>query len=84
MRDFLTIFPIILAVSSPVLIIVFVVHYFRYRSQVAQQLGERASEMAASNRELEREVAKLRERVEVLEAIVTDSRHDLGRRISNL
>jgi cell division protein FtsB len=84
MGAFLEIFPIILAVSSPVLIIVFVVHYFRYRSEVAQRIRTTARDAEAENEELRRQIKGLRERVEVLEAIVTDKKYDLGSRIANL
>lgn len=85
MNDVLELFLIMLSVSSPVLIIVLVVQYFRYRALVAQRSAESAREAAAlRNGELEREVAELRQRVEVLEAIVTDDKYDLGRKIASL
>lgn len=74
---------IMLAVSSPVWIIVLVVHYFKYRSEVARHAAD-SKHTAEVNQDLERQLAELRERVQVLEAIVTDSRYDLSRKIAGL
>jgi hypothetical protein len=85
MKNFLELFLVMVAVSSPVLIIVFVRHYFRYRAHVAHRIGEAAREAAERDgEELRREVAILRRRVEVLEAIVTDKKYELSQRIANL
>lgn len=74
---------IMLAVSSPVWLIVLVVHYFKYRAEVARHAAD-SKQSAEANRDLERQVGELRERVQVLEAIVTDSRFDLNRKIAGL
>lgn len=84
MSAFVELLPIILVVSSPVLIIVFVVHYFRYRAEVAQRIRTTVRDADVENEELRREIKGLRERIEVLEAIVTDQRYDLGSRIASL
>ncbi len=76
---------VVLAVSAPFLIGAFVRHYFRYRSMLAEQKHEAAGRIAEeSHAELREQVAALKERVEVLEAIVTKENYELGRKIANL
>lgn len=82
MREFIL---VVAAISAPFLIGTFLVHYFRYRTLVMKRLsseGEQA--LARENAELKGQVQNLRERIEVLEAIVTDHKYDLGRKIANL
>jgi hypothetical protein len=82
----MNLFQVVLAVSAPFLIGIFVVHYFRYRSEVAHRSNDTAAHELAerNNEELRQQLAALRERVEVLEAIVTDKKYDLSRKIANL
>lgn len=75
---------IMLAVTSPVLIGMFMVHYFKYRSKLAGQLSSDMERVDQENADLRRQLKDLRERVEVLETIVTDKRYDLSARIANL
>ncbi|MEX1197477.1 MAG: hypothetical protein WEB57_06430 [Pseudohongiellaceae bacterium] len=73
MADTLELFFVMLAVASPVVLIVLIKQYFRYRSEVNARL-------AADDRvtvELKQEVALLRERLQAVETIVTDARFDL-------
>jgi cell division protein FtsB len=80
----LEVFLIMVAVGSPFLIAIFMVNYFKYRSEVARRQSGDRERFERENDELKRHVANLRERVEVLEAIVTDKRYDLGVKIANL
>lgn len=75
---------IMLAVTSPFLIGMFMVHYFKYRSQVTSQLYRDKERIDQENAGFRRELKDLRERVEVLETIVTDKRYDLSTKIANL
>ena len=77
-------FFVMLVVSAPFLVAVFVVHYFRYRSEAARVAAAGAKRDQAEDAELRQRVERLQERVEVLEAIVTDSKYDLGRKIAGL
>lgn len=76
---------VVLAVASPFLIAVFLKHYFQYKSETAHKLAELDLKMTANENEvLRKQVQDLRSRVEVLEAIVTDERYTLRRKIANL
>jgi cell division protein FtsB len=76
---------IVIAVSSPFLIAVFMKHYFSYKADAAQKLAELDLKAAASDNEaLRKTVAELKARVEVLEAIVTDDGYSLRKKIANL
>lgn len=77
-------FLVTLAVSAPFLIGLFVVHYFRYRAEAARLAAAGRARDEADDEALQRRVDRLQERVEVLEAIVTDTRYDLGRKIAGL
>lgn len=85
MREFWEVFSVMIAVSSPVLIIVFVVQYFRYRSVAARRVSETAQRRAdEDSAELKRQIETLKQRIEVLETIVTDRKYELGAKIANL
>ena len=73
-----------LVVSAPFLIGIFVVHYFRFRAEAARISAAAVERGDADDTQLKQQVERLQERVEVLEAIVTDTRYDLGRKISGL
>jgi len=73
-----------LAASSPVLAIVFIIQYFKYKARLnAVQASFETSATLESLTDLELELNELRQRVQVLEAIVTDGKfellHDLER-----
>ncbi len=85
MNAALQLFSIMMAVMVPVSLIVFITEYFKYKRNTSAQIGELKKEMDEnSTDELEKEVAELKERIVVLESIVTDRNYDLGRKISNL
>jgi cell division protein FtsB len=73
-----------LVVSAPFLIGIFLVHYFRYRSEAARVDAAAKESADADDAQLRQQVQRLQERVEVLEAIVTDTKYDLNRKISGL
>lgn len=75
---------VVLTVSAPVLIGIFVVHYFRFRAETARLAAAASDKAEEDDAELRQQVDRLRERIEVLEAIVTDTKYDLNRKISGL
>ena len=81
----LQLFGIMMAVMTPVILIVLISHYFSYKKSTAATLSKLKKEIhEASNEDLEKELSNLKERVQVLEEIVTDRRFDLDRKIGNL
>jgi hypothetical protein len=76
---------VILTFSSPILIGIFISKYFKYKSELNDQLQQLRKEIDGKNTvELQKEVELLRDRTEVLERIVTDSKFDLDQKISKL
>jgi hypothetical protein len=76
---------VILTFSSPILIGIFISKYFKYKSELNDQLHQLRKEIDGKNTvELQKEVELLKERAEVLERIVTDSKFDLDQKISKL
>ena len=81
----LQLFGVMMAVMAPIILIVFISEYFKYKKSISEKLAHLNKEIQENSTEdLEKEVASLKERVQVLEAIVTDRRFDLERKISNL
>jgi len=81
----LQLFGVMMAVMAPIIMIVFISEYFKYKKATSEKLARLNKEVHEnSSRELEQEIATLRERVQVLEEIVTDRRFDLERKISGL
>ena len=78
-------FLVMIALTSPILIIIFVRNYFNYKSEVNQKILalQKDSDTNAVITMQER-VDLLVERVIVLEKIVTDSKFDLGQKINQL
>jgi F0F1-type ATP synthase membrane subunit b/b' len=85
LRENLSLLLTMLAVSAPFLIALGVVYYFKYRA-AASARGNDSVKVAGDleNLELRRQMKALQKRVEVLEAIVTDEKHELSRKIANL
>ncbi|PKG98364.1 hypothetical protein [Paraglaciecola sp. MB-3u-78] len=76
---------VILTFSSPILIGIFISKYFKYKSELNDQLQQLRKEIDGKNTvELQKEVELLRDRTEVLERIVTDSKFDLDQKVSKL
>ena len=81
----LQIFSIMMAVMLPVSLIVFITEYFKYKRNTNAQLGDLKKELNQNSTvELKKEIAELKERIIVLESIVTDRSYDLERKIGSL
>lgn len=79
------IFSIMMAVFVPISLVVFISEYFKYKRSTNAQIGDLKKEIEEnSTEEMEKEIASLKERIMVLEAIVTDRGFDLERKISSL
>jgi hypothetical protein len=78
-------FLVMLALTSPILIIIFVRHYFHYKSKVNQNILalQKGSDTEAVIT-LQQKVEVLVERVIALERIVTDNNFDLRHEINQL
>lgn len=85
MNAALQLFAIMMAVMLPVSLIVFITEYFKYKRRTSAQIGELRQEIDDnSTDELKAEIQDLKERIVVLESIVTDRSYDIDRKISNL
>lgn len=85
MSEALEIFAIMMAVMVPVSLIVFITEYFKYKRSTDARFGDLKKQLHEnSTQELENEIAGLKERIVVLESIVTERGYDLNTRISNL
>ena len=74
---------VMIAIASPVLVAIFMKHYFRYKADTASKLAELDLRIAKSeNSLLQTRVGALQKRVEVLERVVTDSSYDLNLQIA--
>lgn len=85
MEASLQLFGVMMAIMTPVILIVLISEYFKYKKATSEQLNRLGKELHDnSTRELEQEVASLRQRIQVLEEIVTDRGFELDRKIGNL
>ncbi len=85
MSDVLQLFGVMMAVFVPICLLVFITEYFKYKRNTNSQLEELHKDLEQnSTEELEAQIAELKERIVVLETIVTDRGFELERRISNL
>ncbi|MDB3898707.1 hypothetical protein N9329_04720 [Gammaproteobacteria bacterium] len=85
MTEALELFGIMMAIMLPVSVIVFITEYFKYKKSTQAQLGKLRKEVDLnSTKELQDEVMQLRERVVVLERIVTDNSFEVERKIQSL
>jgi hypothetical protein len=74
-----------MAVMLPVSLIVFITEYFKYKKSTESQLGTLRKEIDLnSTKELQDEVVRLKEKIEVLERIVTDSSYEVERKTQSL
>lgn len=81
----LELFGIMMAVMLPVSLIVFITEYFKYKKNTESKLGTLRKEMDLnSTKELQEEVLRLKERIVVLERIVTDNSYEVERKIQSL
>ena len=85
MLEFLEFFMVMLAVASPVFVVTYIVLHFRLKTKTellrAQVLTEQS---AGALKNVEQELALLKDRLKVLEAIVTDSGYDTIKALNNL
>jgi hypothetical protein len=85
MGEALELFGVMMAIMLPVSLIVFITEYFKYKKNTQAQLGKLRKEMDLnSTKELQDEVIQLKERVVVLERIVTDNSFEVERKIQSL
>ena len=85
MGSALTLVVVMMAIFLPIIILVFINHYFSYKKSTNVQLSDLKKELDAnSTAELKEEIAALKERIVVLESIVTDHRYDLDQKIGSL
>jgi len=78
-------FLVMMALTSPILIIIFVRNYFNYKSEVNQKiLALQKDSDTEAVITMQDKVEVLVARVIVLEKIVTDSKFDLGQEINQL
>ena len=85
MGEALELFGVMMAIMLPVSLIVFITEYFKYKKNTQAQLGKLRKEMDLnSTKELQDEVIQLKERVVVLERIVTDNSFEVERKIHSL
>jgi hypothetical protein len=85
MSNFLDLFGVMMAVMLPVSLIVFITEYFKYKKSTESQLGTLRKEIDLnSTKELQDEVVRLKEKIEVLERIVTDSSYEVERKTQSL
>jgi len=85
MQATMQLFGIMMAVMLSVSLIVFITEYFKLKKNTSAQTGDLQKELEKhSTKELMQEVAALKERIVVLESIVTDRSFDLERKIGNL
>lgn len=78
-------FLVMMALTSPILIIIFVRNYFHYKSEVNQKiLALQKDSDTEAVITMQEKVEVLVARVIVLEKIVTDSKFDLGQQINQL
>lgn len=85
MGEAMELFGIMMAVMLPVSLIVFITEYFKYKRNTDARLGDIRKELREnSTAELEAEISDLKERIVVLESIVTDRGYQLQNKISGL
>jgi hypothetical protein len=69
---------VMLAIGSPIIVIVFIVQYFRYKADVNARLADLQLEIdSKATAELQEEVMRLKQRLNTVEMIVTDSSYEL-------
>ena len=85
MGEALDLFGIMMAIFIPISMLVFVCQYWDYKKKTRAELGRLQQQVdRQSTDELEQQLRELKERVAVLESIVTDRSYELERKIGNL
>jgi len=81
----LELFSVMMAIMLPVSLIVFITEYFKYKRSTDRKFGDLRRELNDNSTDaLETEIRQLKERIVVLESIVTDRGYELDKKISNL
>lgn len=81
MSDALELALVLLACTTPILAIMGMSHYINHLKQRGKQMDDRAE---AAARNTTRELAELRQRIEVLETIITDKGYQLDQELRAL
>lgn len=75
----------LLAVGAPIFVIVFIVQFFKYRTELVKRELKRKSELdGEAMAQMRATIASLTERMKTVEKIITDGKYDLGREIDDL
>jgi len=78
-------FGVMMALIIPVCLVLCVIGFFKTKRTTNEELTKLKKEMKLnSNKDMEKEIADLKERIVVLEAIVTDRSFEVERKISSL
>ncbi len=76
---------VVLTICSPILIAILISKYFKHRTEVRTQFEAIKQELEKNKSDQSQaEIKGLRERIEVLERIVTDPKSNLRREIDDL
>jgi len=85
MEGVLTLFGVMMAVFIPISLLVVITEHYKYKNTTSLKLANLQSEVDSNNvDELVKTVAELKERIAVLESIVTDRSYNLDRKITSL
>ena len=85
MEGVLTLFGVMMAVFIPISLLVVITEHYKYKNTTSLKLANLQSEVDSNNvDELVKTVAELKERIAVLESIVTDRSYNLDRKITIL
>ena len=85
MSSVLTLFGVMMAIFIPISMLMFVIQYTQNKRITNDQIKKLREELDdKSSEQLEKEIADLKERIIVLESIVTDRGYEVERKISNL
>lgn len=85
MNAVLQLFGVMMAIMLPICMIIFVSEYFKSKKSTNAQIDELKKELELNSmEEMQDEIDSLKERIVVLERIVTDSSYEVERKISGL
>lgn len=85
MEGVMTLFGVMMAIFIPISLLVMITEHYKYKNKTSLKLASLQSEVDSNNvDELVKTVADLKERIAVLESIVTDRSYNLERKITSL
>jgi len=85
MLEYIELLMVMLAVASPVFVVTYFVLHFRHKTKTEVLRAQVHAEQAdGALKNVEQELALLKDRLKVLEAIVTDSSYDTIKALNNL